>query len=63
MAPKYSISQKPHGKPKNSNYGRNGGKSTVMVGSIPTQWTSTYVLVDDKWLNKLPRPPDLVEHH
>jgi hypothetical protein len=30
MAPSYAISQKPHGKPKNGNCRRNGGKSTVM---------------------------------
>jgi hypothetical protein len=29
-APTYAIFQKPHGKPKNGNCRRNGGKSTVM---------------------------------
>ncbi len=32
-----------------------------VMGLIPTQWTSTYVLVDGRWLNKLLRPPGLVD--
>jgi hypothetical protein len=32
-----------------------------VVGLIPTQWTSMYVLlVGGRWLNKLQRPPGLV---
>jgi hypothetical protein len=32
-----------------------------VVGSIPTQWTSTYVLVGGRWLNKLLRSKGLVD--
>ncbi len=32
-----------------------------VVGSYPTQWTSTYVLVGSGWLNKPLRPPGLVD--
>jgi len=34
MAATYAISQKPHGKPKNGNCRRNGGKSTIMAGVL-----------------------------
>jgi hypothetical protein len=32
-----------------------------VMGPIPTQWTSTYVLLSGRWLNKLLRPPGLVD--
>jgi hypothetical protein len=32
-----------------------------VVGSYPTQWTSTYVLVGGRWLNKPLQPPGLVD--
>jgi len=35
--------------------------SPRVMGSIPTNWTRTYVLVDGRWLNKLPRPPGLAD--
>jgi hypothetical protein len=32
-----------------------------VVGLIPNQWTSTYLLVGGSWLYKLLRPPGLVD--
>ncbi len=46
MAPTYAIPQKPHGKPKNGNCQRNGGKSTVMNAKVlnpPWRWLTTVV--------------------